>query len=512
MNWFPHLLSPLAAGIAAAVAVPSLLVLYFLKLRRREMPVSSTFLWRKAVQDMQVNAPFQRLRRNLLLFLQLLALLALIAALARPVTNYTPGAGKLSVILIDRSASMAAADGLNGRTRLDEAKRLATDLVDGMDKGGQATVIAFDDSAEVVQTFTADASVLRSAISGIEQTDRPTKLKQAYQLAGAQAVFIPEQNRANVKPTVYLYSDGRVSDANDLALDGDLKYTPIGTETAGNLAVVELDAKRSYDNPVQVQVFARLANFGPEPKAATVRLTVNGQPTKVTDVALKPERWNDPDWRAAHPGQAKDFPERNSAQFTFDMPEAGVVRVEQMNKGRRPAVGRRRRGRGRAAAQGAVGGAGDGVAGQPVPGAGVREPGAAGRGRDVGRGVRGQAAEAVRRDPVRPVRAPVDAAVGQLHLVRVRAARRQGSRRAEDGRAVRDRPTDVSVLDWQRDHPILPLHCQVGDLLRRVNMLKLAVPPEAHGAGRREPRADGRARPRADKADELGRRLRPAGQ
>src|SRR3954452_22507973 len=120
MSWFPHFLSPWAALVAAAIAVPSLLVLYFLKLRRREMAVSSTLLWKKAVQDLQVNAPFQKLRRNLLLLLQLLILLFLLLALARPVTHFTPGAGKISVILIDRSASMGTRDQeLKGKTRLD---------------------------------------------------------------------------------------------------------------------------------------------------------------------------------------------------------------------------------------------------------------------------------------------------------------------------------------------------------------------------------------------------------
>src|SRR5438874_10402071 len=108
MTWLPHFLNPLAAAIAAAIAVPALLILYFLKLRRREMLVSSTLLWKKAIQDLQVNAPFQKLRRNLLLILQMLLLLALCLALSRPVANYTPGAGKTSVILIDRCASMSA--------------------------------------------------------------------------------------------------------------------------------------------------------------------------------------------------------------------------------------------------------------------------------------------------------------------------------------------------------------------------------------------------------------------
>src|SRR5438105_5862742 len=100
MTWFPNFLSPLTGFIAAAIAIPALLILYFLKLRRRELAVSSTLLWKKAIQDLQVNAPFQKLRRNLLLLLQLLLLFLLLLALSRPVTNYKPGAGAVTVILI----------------------------------------------------------------------------------------------------------------------------------------------------------------------------------------------------------------------------------------------------------------------------------------------------------------------------------------------------------------------------------------------------------------------------
>src|SRR3954469_16716930 len=125
MSWFPRFLSPWAATIAAGIAVPALLILYFLKLRRRELAVSSTLLWKKAIQDLQVNAPFQKLRRNLLLILQMALLLALCLALTRPVTFFHPGAGKTTVILIDNSASMSAADiGTDKHSRLDEAKRL----------------------------------------------------------------------------------------------------------------------------------------------------------------------------------------------------------------------------------------------------------------------------------------------------------------------------------------------------------------------------------------------------
>ena len=62
-----NLLSPWTAAAAAALSVPLLLLLYFLKLRRQECTVSSTLLWKRAVHDLQVNSPFQKLRKNLLL-------------------------------------------------------------------------------------------------------------------------------------------------------------------------------------------------------------------------------------------------------------------------------------------------------------------------------------------------------------------------------------------------------------------------------------------------------------
>src|SRR5437764_2989465 len=173
MAWWPTFLNGWSAALAGAIVIPSLLILYFLKLRRREFTVPSTLLWKRAVQDLQVNAPFQRLRKNLLLLLQLLLLLLLLLALSRPVTNYSPGAGTTTVILVDRSASMGASDPeLKGKTRLDEAKRRARELVDTLTRNAQAMVIAFDETAETIAPLSADVPALKRAIDGIQQTDK----------------------------------------------------------------------------------------------------------------------------------------------------------------------------------------------------------------------------------------------------------------------------------------------------------------------------------------------------
>src|SRR5262245_74147 len=325
MNWFPAFLNWPTALLAAAIAIPALLVLYFLKLRRRELAVSSTLLWKKAIQDLQVNAPFQKLRRNLLLFLQLLLLALLCLALSRPVANYQPGAGKMTVILIDRSASMGTTDPeLNGKTRLDDAKRRARDLVETLDRNASAMVIAFDQSAETVQPFTSDVPALKRAIDSIQQTDRKSRLKLAYQLAEAQSNFNPEQLRSLVKPDIWVYSDGRVGDASELSIRGNLRYDKIGSEKTGNVAIVAMNAKRNYERPTEVQIFARLANYGPEPVNADVQLVVDGKVRSIAATSLPPERWEQKD--------RDKFETRDSVEFTIDMTEAGIVKVEQMHK------------------------------------------------------------------------------------------------------------------------------------------------------------------------------------
>ena len=68
------LLAPLA--LIGLSRVPIIVAFYMLRLRRPERPVSSTFLWQQLVRDVEANAPWQRLRRSLLLLLQLLLAVA----------------------------------------------------------------------------------------------------------------------------------------------------------------------------------------------------------------------------------------------------------------------------------------------------------------------------------------------------------------------------------------------------------------------------------------------------
>ena len=67
----------------------------------------------KSIEDMHVNSLWQRLRQNLLLFLQLLLVALAMLALLRPGWEGTKLEGDRFIFLVDNSASMSATD-VNG--------------------------------------------------------------------------------------------------------------------------------------------------------------------------------------------------------------------------------------------------------------------------------------------------------------------------------------------------------------------------------------------------------------
>lgn len=330
MQW----LTPLTGLIAAAVAVPLLLLLYFLKLKRREMVVSSTLLWKRAVQDLQVNAPFQRLRRNILLLLQLLALLAILAALAGPILSLNKGPGQRYVILIDRSASMNATDVTP--SRLAEAKKQAKVFVESMrggsaialtDTSDHAMVIAFDRHARVMCSFTSDKRRLAVAIEAIEAGDGPSQLSEAVTVARAfaQSPGFDNGTQSGQAPAqLVLFSDGRIVDLNAIAVGAEeLVFHSIG-ESADNIAITAMKARRSYENPEQVEVFASLANYGTEAVTRDVQLGVDGDVRAVRSVTIPPGREGDED-RAWTPGKV-------AINFSLAHEGQGVLEVRQLGR------------------------------------------------------------------------------------------------------------------------------------------------------------------------------------
>ena len=216
-------LGGLAWAILAGVPV-GIIALYFLKLRRRAVQVPSTLLWRRSLEDLHVNSLFQRLRRNLLLFLQLLMVGLVMLALLGPRLKGTTGQGQRYVLAIDNSASMSATD--IKPSRLEKAKEEARKLVENMSSDDLAMIISFADRARVVSNYTANRRELIGRIDSIVASEFPTSLREALQVAAglANPSKMVEGVAATsvVTPELKIYTDGGFADVEGFSL-GNLK-------------------------------------------------------------------------------------------------------------------------------------------------------------------------------------------------------------------------------------------------------------------------------------------------
>ena len=270
------LLDPLSAILTGAIAGPILVVLYFLKLRRRRVRVASTLLWQRAVQDLQVNEPFRWLRPSLLLFLQLLALALLAIALGRPAIPGGLAASGRVILLIDRSLSMNALDGEGGTSRFDDAIRIASETFDSLSRGTSVSIITFAASPEVVLASTSDLNAARRALERLTPTDQPDDLEAALQLLGALTSASADESQSPEPASVILFSDGNAEPKGYALAGADVTYRRVGpTESAihDNLGISAVSIASDFNDPTLTRLFLRIQNALDREVAATVILT-----------------------------------------------------------------------------------------------------------------------------------------------------------------------------------------------------------------------------------------------
>jgi hypothetical protein len=270
-----HFLAP--AAFALAALVPVIIAMYLLKLRRTEQVVSSVYLWRRMVRDVEANAPWQRLRRNLLLILQLLFLAALILSLARPFTWVEGAGGQALILILDTSASMAATDVVP--TRLGAAKVQARRLADGLPDDARVTLIAAGDGAQVLVASSRDRRQIHRAIDGVRPGAGGSDLTAALELASAIAARQPEAE-------IVILSDGRVTLPERLALKGRTRYLPVGV--SGDNQAISLLSLGPSSGSGSLTAFAQVANYGDVPAQRRLALYADGQLVNAYDLDIPP--------------------------------------------------------------------------------------------------------------------------------------------------------------------------------------------------------------------------------
>ncbi|MGE3165583.1 MAG: VWA domain-containing protein [Planctomycetota bacterium] len=263
--------------------IPMVILLYFLKLQRERVIVSSTLLWARALQDRRVNSPFQRLRKSLLLLLQILVILILVGALAEPRYESQLFYGRTHLLLLDTSASMGTVE--NGRTRLELAQDAAREYVQAIPDGESAVLIRFAVRARAVTPVTQELGLVEDAIRDQRVSGAATRLDEAMELALSIARNLPDARAV-------IFSDGAVPPwgTGEVALPID--YRPVGTPQP-NAGVVALSTRLDLSGSGLPQVFVEVRNFGSEAVHGFVSIVQQETVMRAAEADIPPgERWN----------------------------------------------------------------------------------------------------------------------------------------------------------------------------------------------------------------------------
>jgi hypothetical protein len=277
-------------GLWLLTAIVPLVVLYILKIKRERIRVPSTWLWAEARRDLLAKHPFKKLVPEIPLFLQLLALIGLSLALARPALRGGKLTGDHVAIVIDSSASMGTtAKTSDGKktTRMALALETAKNAIDNMEPGADAIIIEGAREARVVSPLDRDARRLKAALGSVAVREVEGDLSAAVGLAADRLRSLGGKRR------VLLITDGALASEAPLAASGmDLQVVTVG-EPADNVGIVRIDVRAGVD-PVtkhdQVQAFGMLKNYGGAPREAYVTVTVEGkkEPSASRRVLLPP--------------------------------------------------------------------------------------------------------------------------------------------------------------------------------------------------------------------------------
>lgn len=241
----------------------AILALYILRLRRRRVEVPAVLLWTQVLQDFQANVPWQRLRKQWLLLVQLLAALLLALAVAQPYTRAWTYSGEAHVLVLDGSASMLATD--VSPSRFERARALAREYLRKMPPHDQVAVILAGVRPRVLCGLTYNRSEAMRALQSAQPAETGANLPEALTLAAAMLTPF-------AAPTIEVFTDGGFPEPRDVDTGrARVQYHLVG-EQADNAGVVAVDLREEREAPGKFTLFALIRHNLPQERQYTLEL------------------------------------------------------------------------------------------------------------------------------------------------------------------------------------------------------------------------------------------------
>lgn len=251
-------LLPVAFGLLGLLSI--LIVFYLFKKKFERKVISSTYLWEQIMKEWETNRWNKKLNQNLLLFLQILIMVAIILALTRPFINSEDIiSSEQVVIVLDTSASMAVME--EEVTRLELAKEQIKQLVQQLNKNQTVTIVNAKSKPELLLTNESNQHQIITSIDDIQLSYEVDNLVDSMKLANS---LIHQQSAE-----IHLYSDQvEKKDLETLPIKHNLVVHNIG-ESKQNFSIRSFGVKLSGN---LVKGVVTIFNEGDKEKSVTVQI------------------------------------------------------------------------------------------------------------------------------------------------------------------------------------------------------------------------------------------------
>jgi hypothetical protein len=275
----------LAVPLALAwslLAIP-IVIFYILKIRLRQVPVSTTIFWRQIYDEKRPRSLWQILRHLLSLLVQIIWLLLLVFALAEPFFTWEILQARRLILVVDNSASMRATD--LAPARLEVARQIGRQVIASLRFRDEMAIVAAGVQPQVVCGLTGHERTLRTALDGIQPTDGPTRVADAVEL-GKRLLADAKHGR------VVVLSDGCFPDSEKLAGDALVELRTVGTRAA-NVGITTFHVRRSLLDPIGYEILTEVTNASEEPVECRLDIDLNDSPVDVIPLKLAAgETWS----------------------------------------------------------------------------------------------------------------------------------------------------------------------------------------------------------------------------
>lgn len=263
-------------GLLGLIGVPIVILIYILRNKYNEQTVASTYLWTLSEKFFKRRNPLSGLTGIISLILQILTVIIVSLAIARPIFVLPESASEYCFVL-DCSGSMNMTT--DGEVRFERAKDEITDIINGSSGGSTYTLVTAGASSGAVYERITDKKLALDMLAEVECSDG--MIEEGEALSAVQKYF--DENRSLV---AYLFTDKGYIEHNGIEIvnvgsQNDLNYSindVSGTLMSGKLLVNASVTSYNSDASLDVELYV---DSGTEPTDTKTVSVVAGETAHV---------------------------------------------------------------------------------------------------------------------------------------------------------------------------------------------------------------------------------------